>query len=117
MASLQHAQPGFLYQVVDRVAAAEQVGQVAHQAVLVLLDQYVQQRDIPLLETSRNLACFGVSHARKCPVLIEHTRGIRCSRRKLRRCLGRERKRAFSQATASAEDSRVWASVQQDAVA
>jgi hypothetical protein len=46
--ALDYTQPGFLDQIVNVVTAAQEIDEVAHQAVLVKLDQFVEERYIPL---------------------------------------------------------------------
>ena len=58
MALLQDAQPGFLEEIFRGGVVADQRNQVAQQAVLVLLDEPLQQVRVALAEAARDLGAF-----------------------------------------------------------
>ncbi|MDX6463710.1 MAG: hypothetical protein QOE55_7407, partial [Acidobacteriaceae bacterium] len=43
------------HQIVDLIASAQQVNEIANQAILILPNQLLQENDIPLAQTARNL--------------------------------------------------------------
>ena len=59
-ATLQNPQPRLLHEVIDTVAPAQQVDEVANEAVLILLDQSLQERDISLTQTKPDLLRFAL---------------------------------------------------------
>jgi hypothetical protein len=87
-AALEDAQPCFLYQVIDGVAAPEQVDEVTDQAELILDHQFVQQGYVSLTKTACNSLSIGVPGHGHDPVVFKHTRGIRRTGGKLRMDVG-----------------------------
>ena len=75
--ALEHTEPGFLHQVIDQVAAADYIDEVADEAVLILRDECVEKSDIPMTQAARDLLGVGVYGARECHVRRPHTQGIR----------------------------------------
>src|ERR1700759_562800 len=83
-ATLQDAQPGLLYQVVDEIALPEQVDEVTDKTKLILLDEVVEQGDVSLTKTACDPLRIGSQGLRQCLVAFKHTRGIRGTGPKLR---------------------------------
>lgn len=63
-ATLEDAEPGFLDEVVDGVAAAEDIDEVADETVLILRDQGAEESYIAVTQAARDLLGVGVHRAR-----------------------------------------------------
>src|ERR1700691_1845076 len=75
--ALQDAQPRFLDQVIDGISPSHKVGEVADEPILILSDQSVQESDISLAKTTRNLMRICVHHRHRRHIVFAHTQGIR----------------------------------------
>src|SRR5258707_612500 len=74
MAAFQHANPGFLEEVLGQFAISRQVNQIPEQPVLILLDETVQQVRIAPAETASNCAGFGFHRIREAIYGVHATR-------------------------------------------
>src|SRR5439155_18666854 len=63
VAALENADPRFLKKIFGAVFVSRDVDQVAEQAILIPLDQAVEQIGVPLLYASRDASCF-IAHQR-----------------------------------------------------
>src|SRR5260370_33935685 len=65
MAAFQHANPGFLEEVLGQFTISRQINQIPEQPVLILLDETVQQVRIAPAETASNCAGIGFHRVRE----------------------------------------------------
>src|SRR5216684_4215729 len=63
VATLEDADPGLLKKILGALPASGDVDKIAEQAVLILLDQAIEQVRIALLQASRDGLCF-IAHQR-----------------------------------------------------
>ena len=82
--ALEDTQPCLLDEVIDGVAASEQIDEVADETEVILDDEGVQEGYVSLTKAACNSLRIGVPGHGHCPVVFKHTRGIRGRGRKLR---------------------------------
>ena len=84
VAVFQNAEPGFLHQVIDEIATAEQIDEIADEAELILVDQLVQQGYVFLAKAACDPLRVSSQGVGQCLVALKHTRCIRTGRPQLR---------------------------------
>ncbi len=75
----EHAQPRLLHEVIDAIASAEQVDEIANEAMLEPFDERLEDAKVAPAQPKSNLLRFARLCRYRCHVAPEHTWCIRKS--------------------------------------